>query len=109
MSREQIELCIAQCLACMQACNHCFDACLREEEAPMMADCIRHNRECADLCAFAAQALDRGSPYARALCRLCADACEACGETCLMHASEHCRLCAEACFACAKACRGMAA
>lgn len=35
---------------CVKACNHCFDACLKEEDVGMMAECIRLDRKCADAC-----------------------------------------------------------
>ena len=109
MSHEQFQNCIDECLRCMQACNHCYDACLTEEHSMDMSKCIRLDRECADICAFAAQAMSHNSSYAKQLCRLCAEVCEACGNECKQHEHDHCQRCAEACFACAEACRKMAA
>ncbi|WP_410511321.1 four-helix bundle copper-binding protein [Paenibacillus sp. BR2-3] len=109
MSHEQFKDCIEECLRCMVACNHCYTSCLEEGHVGMMKECIRLDRECADICAFAAQAMSMNSAYAKEICKVCADACEACGNECKKHDSEHCRLCAEACFKCAKACRAMAA
>ncbi|KKB34168.1 Ferredoxin [Bacillus thermotolerans] len=45
------EECVKACLACMEARNVCYDACLKEENVKMMADCIRTDRECAGTCA----------------------------------------------------------
>ncbi len=28
--------------ACQAACNHCYDACLKEEDIDMMRECIRY-------------------------------------------------------------------
>lgn len=75
----------------------------------MMKECIRLDRECADICAFTAQAMSMNSSYAKELCRICAEVCEACGNECKKHEHEHYQRCAEACFSCAKACRAMAA
>ncbi|WP_110926757.1 four-helix bundle copper-binding protein [Bacillus massiliglaciei] len=101
--------CIQACLECMEACNHCYDACLGEEDIKMMAGCIRLDRECADICAFAVKSMQTNSPVAKKVCQLCADICEACGYECQKHDHDHCQKCAEACFRCAKHCREMAA
>ncbi|WP_240040798.1 four-helix bundle copper-binding protein [Pseudocnuella soli] len=49
-----------------------------------------------------------GSDRAKELCRLCADACEACAAECGQHQHDHCQQCAQACRACAEECRRMA-
>lgn len=105
----QYEECIKACLECMEACNVCFDACLKQDDVKMMAACIRLDKDCADICAFAAKAMQTNSPFASQICQLCADICEACGNECKKHDHEHCQKCAEACFKCAEACRKMAA
>lgn len=92
-------------LECLQECNHCFDACLNEDDVKMMADCIRLDRECADICAFTAQALMRNSPVSDELLKACAAICERCADECAKHEAEHCKKCAEACRKCAEACR----
>lgn len=110
MTQEQLQECIDECLRCMQACNYCYKSCLGEESVDMMKDCIRLDRECADICAFTAQALTQHSTFSTELCRLCADACERCGNECSKHHhSAHCQKCAEACFRCAEVCRKMIA
>ncbi|RSL29832.1 hypothetical protein D7Z54_29230 [Salibacterium salarium] len=48
----------------------------------MMAECIRLDRECADICAFAAKAMQSNSPFAKQICDLCADICQACVDEC---------------------------
>ncbi|WP_438432652.1 four-helix bundle copper-binding protein [Gorillibacterium sp. sgz500922] len=107
MSHEAYRACIEECLRCMVACNHCYSACLKEKDLEMMRDCIRLDRECADLCEFAARMMAAGSSYTRELCRLCAEACLACGNECKKHDHEHCQACAKACFSCAEACQAM--
>ncbi len=94
---------------CISACNHCFDACLNEEDVKMMAGCIRLDRECADICAYAVQAITRNSPFTKQILQLCADVCEQCGSECGQHDHDHCKRCAEACKKCAEACRKLAA
>jgi len=76
----------------------------------MMAGCIQLDMECVALCYAAAQLMSLGSEQAGALCRICAERCEACAAECGRHAhSAHCRECAEACMHCADECRKMAA
>lgn len=107
MAHEKFQQCIDECLKCMQICNHCFDACLKEGHIDMMKDCIRLDRQCAEICAFAANAMSQNSPFTKQICDLCAQICEACGNECKKHNHDHCQHCAEACFACAEMCRKM--
>ncbi|WP_408006372.1 four-helix bundle copper-binding protein [Pseudalkalibacillus sp. A8] len=109
MSHEKYQSLINTLHECMVACNHCYDACLREDDVKMMVDCIRLDRECADMCAFLEQALGRGTPFTTELVKACADICEACGNECKKHDHDHCQKCADACFKCADACRNHAA
>lgn len=74
----------------------------------MMAECIRLDRECADICAYAAESMARNSPFVQQICQLCAKICEACGNECKKHDHVHCQQCAEACLICAETCRKMA-
>ncbi|MDA7027946.1 four-helix bundle copper-binding protein [Bacillus sp. CLL-7-23] len=103
---EKYQECIQECLHCMQICNHCYDACLKEDNV-MMANCIRLDRECADMCGFAAKAMASNSPFASEICQLCASICEACGNECKRHNAAHCQECADVCFKCAKLCKKM--
>ncbi|TVP88673.1 MAG: four-helix bundle copper-binding protein [Alkalicoccus sp.] len=90
---------------CMEACNHCYDACLQEEDVNMMANCIRLDRECADICGFTEQALQRDTPFLEELLQVCETVCKACADECRQHSHDHCRHCAEMCDRCAEACR----
>jgi hypothetical protein len=94
---------------CAEACEHCADACLGEADVKMMAGCVRLDRDCAEACWLAAAFMSRGSRFAAALRRVCAEVCEACGAECGKHKHDHCQRCAEACRACAAECRKMAA
>ncbi|MBS7528960.1 four-helix bundle copper-binding protein [Hazenella sp. IB182353] len=105
MSHDQYQSIILNLQECVQACNHCYDACLQEDDVKMMRQCIRLDRECADICALLAQALSRGTPFAGELASVCAKICEACGMECKKHQHVHCQRCAEACFKCAEACK----
>lgn len=74
----------------------------------MMAQCIKLDLDCADICQLAANMMARNSEYAKEICRLCAQICRACGEECQKHKADHCQRCAEACMACAQECERMA-
>ena len=91
---------------CIAACEHCATACLSEQDAKMMAGCIRLDRDCADICALTARLVARGSAYAAALLKECAEICNACAAECGKHAyMAHCKECAAACLRCEQACR----
>lgn len=89
---------------CIEACNHCFDACLREENVKMLARCIRTDRDCADICSLTYKSVCSGSEFTPAMKKLCAEICHACAQECNKHEHEHCKRCAEACTNCEKAC-----
>lgn len=109
MAHEQYQTAVSTLHDCMAACNHCFDGCLREENVGMMVECIRLDRECADICGYLEQAIMRGTPFITQLAQACAAICEACGEECQKHEMEHCKKCAEACFRCADVCKKLIA
>lgn len=109
MSHHEHEACINACTECAAACDHCATACLAESHVKEMAECIRLDIDCAQICWIAAAYMSRGSSFANELCELCADVCEACGAECRKHDAEHCQECADACDRCAKECRGMVA
>jgi hypothetical protein len=108
MPHERYTDCIEACSECAVACNHCAASCLRHNDVKMMARCIALNVDCAAICQLATVAMARGSEYATAICRLCADICQACGDECAMHKAQHCQDCAAACHRCAEACLRMA-
>lgn len=107
MDQERIASCIEACNECAEACDYCADACLDEEDVADLVDCIRLNRDCADLCRLVATLLARGSSFTPSIVRACADACDACARECDEHPLEHCRACAEACRDCADEFRRM--
>lgn len=107
MIPERFSESIDACHACAIACEHCADACLSEEHVSALIDCIRLDRDCAEVCRLAAAMISRESDWSAELCRLCAELCDACADECDMHDMDHCRACSEACRACAEACRRM--
>lgn len=108
MQHKQYDACIDACNECAVACNHCATACLQEDDVKMMARCIALDIDCAAICALAAGAMARGSEHAQAICALCAEICQACGDECAKHDMAHCKQCAQACRRCAEECRRMA-
>lgn len=90
---------------CQSACEHCADACLSEDSIAKLAECIRLDRDCADICNLAIKFVSRGSERATSVLEECADICDACARECEKHEHEHCKDCAEACRKCAEACR----
>lgn len=109
MSSQQYQACIQACYACAAACDHCAASCLQEDDVKMMARCIALDMDCAQICRTAASMMTRDSIFAKAICKLCADVCQACGDECRKHAAIHCQQCAQACQDCADACRQMQA
>lgn len=109
MPHQKFNACIEACNACAVACNHCAASCLQEPDVRMMARCIALDIDCAQICALAAGAMARGSEHAKAICALCADICQTCGDECAKHRMDHCQECAQACRRCAEECRKMAA
>lgn len=107
LTGHKYEECIEACIRCMNACNVCYVSCLKEFELAELLDCIALDRECADICAYAAQAMSRNSPFVKELCELCIKVCQACAEECEKHDHDHCKQCAQACRQCANACREM--
>ena len=93
-------------LECQKACNNCFYACLKEEDhVKHMTECIRLDRECADLCGLVLDFSQRESALLPEILELCAKACDACAAECETHDMDHCQRCAKACRTCAEACR----
>ncbi|WP_233499295.1 four-helix bundle copper-binding protein [Bacillus weihaiensis] len=93
----------------MTASNACYSACLEEDHVKEMTECIKLDRECADICRVAITSMQTHSPFMMEICKLCADVCEACAKECDKHPHDHCRKCAEACYRCANLCRNMSA
>ncbi|HKX42582.1 MAG TPA: four-helix bundle copper-binding protein [Burkholderiaceae bacterium] len=110
MASQTYQACIDACNVCADACDHCAAACLHEQDVKALTRCIALDMDCAAICRTAAGVMARGSEFAKALCRLCAQVCKACGEECAKHATmAHCQACARACRGCAEDCERMAA
>ncbi len=64
-SVQHFQSCIDSCNDCMQACEECLTSCLKETDVQARIHCIHTLRDCADICATAAQWMARGSIYAK--------------------------------------------
>jgi hypothetical protein len=107
MSHHEHQSCIDACLRCAQECEHCATASLDEQDLASMAECIRLDRDCADICFLAAAYMSRGSQFTEEICSICAEICDACGAECRKHKVDHCQRCADECERCAEECRQM--
>ncbi|KTC66385.1 putative cysteine-rich protein yhjQ (plasmid) [Legionella adelaidensis] len=106
---QQYENCIKACQDCASECEHCATACTQEDNCKGLSHCITLNRDCAAICALAAEMMARGSPFSKEICALCAKICRACGDECNKHQHmKHCKRCAEACYKCAEECEKVA-
>lgn len=110
MNHLRHQTCIDACVRCAQECEHCGTACLKESNVMELTECIRLDKECAAACWYAAAQMSAGSTLVDAVCRLCADICQACAAECDRHADmhDHCRRCAATCHECADECRKIA-
>jgi len=89
---------------CKAMCNYCFNACLHEEDVKMMKDCIKLDKECAEICGLTLSLIASDSPFSKEILSLCSKACQKCADECKKHHYDHCQDCARACSQCAEAC-----
>jgi hypothetical protein len=111
-TNDNLIRCLEECYSCASVCAVCADACLAEDMASKLVQCIRLNLDCADVCLATGRIGSRRAGSNEDLIRrqleVCAAACRLCAEECERHAShhEHCRICAESCRRCEQACHG---
>lgn len=109
-TNDMLVRCVEACFDCAQTCIACADACLGENSVQQLAQCIRLNNDCADVChatgALASRRTGSNEQLLRTMLDACAMACRLCGEECQRHAQqhEHCRICADACQECERLC-----
>jgi hypothetical protein len=63
MAHHENQSCIEACVRCAQECEHCADACLSEQKVKEMAECIRLDKDCAEISWSAAALMSRGSRF----------------------------------------------
>lgn len=90
---------------CVTACNHCAASCLDEENVKAMADCIKLDLDCADVCQMTLKLLVRDNTSAITIVQFCSDICAECASECEKHEHDHCQQCAEACRNCEEKCK----
>lgn len=91
---------------CSSECNHCYYACLQEDDVKMLSRCIQLDRNCSDICDLTISWAASNAELLIDLKKLCARVCEECAKECEKHFSmEHCKKCAEACRKCAEECK----
>lgn len=70
----------------------------------MMAQCIRLDRVCAEVCSTVNQILITDYDNVQGLLDYCIEVCNECADECEQHEHQHCQDCAKACRECVKAC-----
>lgn len=90
---------------CVHACEYCANACLEEDNVKEMADCIKADLDCGDICNLGMRFLSRNSINSDSVIGICIDLCHQCAEECEKHDHAHCLECARACRECEKRCR----
>jgi hypothetical protein len=107
---EVMQACAKACSDCQRACDSCATHCThmlsegRKEHLATAMSC----RDCATICAAAAQIVARGGPHSLLICECCAAACDQCGAACEKFPDDkHMQACAEECRKCEKACKAM--
>jgi hypothetical protein len=105
---EEFERLVTVAENCAQECEGCATACLSEKDVAAMLDCIRLDRDCADLCRLVATFAARHSRFTTLAAHVLASVCQACAEECSRHEMGHCQACAGACRSCVAACSALA-
>lgn len=96
-----LRACLKACVRCAHDCEQCVEACLKDENVDTLADCIRTNQDCAQLCWAASALIIRSSDFIVDLCHVCMKVCQRCAQECEKHnyweCAAICRECAEEC------------
>ena len=95
------------------SCTSCADDCIGADDPKAMAECIRTDLDCADICAATVAVLTRqmkpNGSVQRAQVQAMVAACKACGDSCMSHADNmrHCKLCGQTCRDCEQKCNDL--
>ena len=107
---DEVAACIAACFESEQVCIACADACLAEERAGELRECIRYNLDNADLCTATGRLIARQARPDPSLWRATLEACiqanRSCAAECAKHQDRHahCRIARESCERTEQAC-----
>jgi hypothetical protein len=111
MNHEQhLQECLQRCQECHVICTETAQHCLQKGGKHAGADHIRLLLDCADICQTSADFLMRGSPRHVSTCKVCAEICSACADSCERFDSQDAMMkkCVEMCRSCAESCHQMA-
>ena len=105
MNTEKANNLIVTLNYCATQCNNCVMECLAEQDVKSMANCIKIDLDCAEICRTVSSFLSRSSNHAQHLMKECIEICTNCAIQCEQHSHlEHCRKCAEVCRICIAEC-----
>jgi len=105
-----VERCIEDCRDCHGVCVETIAHCLSMGGRHAEAKHITLMRDCAEMCHLSEDSILRSSEFMHRICRLCADVCVSCAESCEAFPDDEAMvLCAERCRTCADSCRQMSA
>lgn len=101
----EMDNCISNCIQCHLIClNMATGHCIEKGGAHIDPDHLRTMFACAEICRASAYIMTTGSSLHHQMCALCADACEACVNSCkdldgMDECVRACRRCKESCEA----------
>ncbi len=105
---SSMQSCIDLCLDCSTSCLQLIPYCLKQGEDYAEASHILLLQNCADICRTSANLMISNSPFANAICKLCADICKQCADECEQFAGDQkMEQCAKICRQCADSCLSM--
>lgn len=106
-SKDQMQQCIDECLACYRTCyGMALTHCLESGGAHVKPEHFRLMMDCAEICRTSAAFMLSGSARHKLTCSVCAQVCEACADSCEQVGDM--QACVDACRRCAESCRAMA-
>lgn len=107
---DEMQMCIQNCVVCHQICTQMINHCLQKGGVHASPEHIRTLMDCAQICAVSADFMMRNSDLHHSTCRVCAEACIACAQSCerLGDQDEMMKSCASICRQCAESCEKMA-
>jgi hypothetical protein len=92
---------------CVRVCQETLAYCLEQGGDHVAQEHFQAMMDCADACEFSLRLVHRGSDLREDAMELCAEASEACAESCEeFEGDERMEACAETCRECAEMCRG---
>jgi len=106
---RQIENCIAICIRCAAACDHCSyvtELALAQDDKGRT---IRLDKDCAAVCRLLASMLATRQSWHQDICHLCAQICSACAAEYQQFDEAHAQYCAKVCEQCRDACTRLVA